>query len=1039
MPAVGAVCPAIAQAAETDDRPPSALREPTGKPWIAMDYGPSLTLTLEAGRENFAYKGLAIRLDEGPGGISQGNEFVVFDTDTLRYAASWIGPHFIDWRCIHFNGEHAVHPRLAGAILFQNPPGPGWARPGTDSFQDNRLVGRDARHYGPLDRRHAHWKGHYHYGNQVVLSYTVGRTHVLELPTSAGDDAMHGFARTLNVGPREQDLIVQIAHQPSAEIATHPLADDPQSPGFVTLAASQQAAVSEEEGTGEGEVQDKDDDAEDRELQSDEGINLGGGLAGMVEGSDAFDLVNKDFTIWAIADTDEGGTIFAKSPAEGRWRPGAKAFFIRNGRLCYDVGWVGVVQSERDERIDDGEPHVLAMTFTHATSTVRLYVDGRLAAGDELGTGEINDEHVVKIGFASPNFPENRSAFVGRLDDVRFYDRALDSAEIAAARNEVGRGLVARWDRAQDGVLVDRTGNHPARIVEVQEAAADEDWNDEATEGVGGFASELGNVLCVGLIGGPAGCEWITTDDGHVCLKIPAGGEPARLKVVYARVDGEAPSPRFEKLLAHMEPPQDLQPLTRGGPQKWQETVSTRPSVIGGTDGPFIAEAITVPHDNPYHSWMRLGGFDFFDDGRRAAVCTWQGDVWIVDGIGPDLDAQSTLTWRRIASGMFQPLGLKIVDGDIYVTCRDQITVLRDVNGDGETDYYENFNNDHQVTDHFHEFAVGLQTDADGNFYYAKCARHALEAVVPHHGTLLKVSKDGSKTEIIARGYRAPNGVCVNDDGTFFLSDQEGHWTPKNRINWVKPGGFYGNMMAYHDGRDVDDFEPPVCWIHNDYDRSPAEQVWVTSDKWGPLTGSLVTLSYGTGEIHLVLHEKVDGVMQGGLVRLPVADFPTGVIRGRFHPGDGQLYACGLFGWSSNKTAPGGFYRIRYTGRPVHLPISMHATRDGLTITFTEPLDRESATNYRNWSASRWQYRRTQNYGSEDYRISSRARRGRDRVRIETVELSDDNRTVRLRIRDMQPAMQMEVRYQIKSAAGDDLSSLIHHTVHKLGDEAALP
>jgi len=35
---------------------------------------------------------------------------------------------------------------------------------------------------------------------------------------------------------------------------------------------------------------------------------------------------------------------------------------------------------------------------------------------------------------------------------------------------------------------------------------------------------------------------------------------------------------------------------------------------------------------------------------------------------------------------------------------------------------------------------MGLQTDRDGNFYYAKAARHALPGLVPQHGTLLKVS-----------------------------------------------------------------------------------------------------------------------------------------------------------------------------------------------------------------------------------------------------------------------------------------------------------
>ena len=90
--------------------------------------------------------------------------------------------------------------------------------------------------------------------------------------------------------------------------------------------------------------------------------------------------------------------------------------------------------------------------------------------------------------------------------------------------------------------------------------------------------------------------------------------------------------------------------------------------------------------------------------------------------------------------------GLKIVKGRILVTCRDQIVLLNDLNGDGETDFYESFNSDAQVTNHFHEFAMGLQADEEGNLYYARSARHARPPLVPHHGTLLKVSADGSET-----------------------------------------------------------------------------------------------------------------------------------------------------------------------------------------------------------------------------------------------------------------------------------------------------
>ena len=72
----------------------------TGKPYIDMNYGPYLSASIEVGPENIAYKGIAIRLDDGPGGISKGNDFVIFETDTLRMAAAWSGDKFIDWRCI---------------------------------------------------------------------------------------------------------------------------------------------------------------------------------------------------------------------------------------------------------------------------------------------------------------------------------------------------------------------------------------------------------------------------------------------------------------------------------------------------------------------------------------------------------------------------------------------------------------------------------------------------------------------------------------------------------------------------------------------------------------------------------------------------------------------------------------------------------------------------------------------------------------------------------------------------------------------------
>src|SRR5881394_3291778 len=54
---------------------------------------------------------------------------------------------------------------------------------------------------------------------------------------------------------------------------------------------------------------------------------------------------------------------------------------------------------------------------------------------------------------------------------------------------------------------------------------------------------------------------------------------------------------------------------------------------------------------------LSAGRFDFTPDGKGAIVATWNGDVWRVDGV--TAAAPATLRWRRIASGFFQPLGVK--------------------------------------------------------------------------------------------------------------------------------------------------------------------------------------------------------------------------------------------------------------------------------------------------------------------------------------------------------------------------------------------
>lgn len=477
----------------------------------------------------------------------------------------------------------------------------------------------------------------------------------------------------------------------------------------------------------------------------------------------------------------------------------------------------------------------------------------------------------------------------------------------------------------------------------------------------------------------------------------------AKVRFFLSRADTDT----IEALSQTMNSPIDLIALTRGGTALSTPTVTTQ-SVAGKEDAAFVADKFPLPVENPYHSWMRPGGFDFTPDGKGAVVAMWNGDVWRVEGIKEK--APATLTWRRIASGLFQPLGVKFRGEELFITCRDQIAKLVDHNGDGEIDQIVCFNNDAQVTEHFHEFAMGLQTDAAGNFYYAKSARHALDSVVPQHGTLLKVSADGTTTQIVANGFRAANGVCLNEDGSFFVTDQEGHWTPKNRINHVKPGGFYGNMYGYSSVTDSADsaMQPPMVWMTNAKDRSPAELLWVPKAAWGNLGGSLLNLSYGTGRIFIVPHEEVNGRWQGAVCELPMPAFGTGIMRGRFGD-DGALYTSGMFAWAGNAQEPGGFYRIRRGSRTTPIPVAIQAEKHQLSVRFSDamaPVD---------CSIKVWNLQRTAQYGSKHF--------DEKELTIAQTKLSDDKRTVILVIPDLATTHCYELKI------GD---SLLHGTIHEL-------
>jgi hypothetical protein len=199
---------------------------------------------------------------------------------------------------------------------------------------------------------------------------------------------------------------------------------------------------------------------------------------------------------------------------------------------------------------------------------------------------------------------------------------------------------------------------------------------------------------------------------------------------------------------------------------------------------------------------------------------------------------------------------------------------------------------------------------------------------------------------------------------------------------------------------------------------------------WGPLSGSLLNLSYGYGKVFVVPHENLNGRRQGGMCALPIPSLPTGVMRGRFHPVDQQLYACGMFAWAGSATAPGGLYRLRLTGKPLFLPVGLRAQQGAIEITFTDPLDRATANKPEQYALKVWSLKRSANYGSQHHDEKP--------LTVSAAELSADGRTVRLSIPELAPTWGMEVVVRAQGAEpkeggrGETFERVIHNSIFQL-------
>ena len=435
--------------------------------------------------------------------------------------------------------------------------------------------------------------------------------------------------------------------------------------------------------------------------------------------------------------------------------------------------------------------------------------------------------------------------------------------------------------------------------------------------------------------------------------------------------------------------------LPKPATTQWPQWIETQGEL--GTQAPFATDRITIPFENPHGTLFFITAHDFFSDGT-AAVATMTGEVWLVKGIDNKLEK---LRWKRFATGLHQPLGMKIIEDKLYVLGRDQITCLQDLNGDDEADFYECVTNLMQTSPGGHDFIVGLEVDKQGRWYFASgnqgvCRIEDLRAGKP-------------MLQVLATGFRNPNGLGVSADERFITTSvQEGDWTPATSICQIELDQNLGAHFGAGGPRNGEPPEPVLMYMPRGEDNSASSQVFITSEKWATLKGdnNLIHLSSGGGSAWLVMRQQVNGTWQGAAVKIS-GNFDSGPQCARFNPKDGHLYVNGMQGWGSYTPKDGCFQRVRFTGGDKAMPVAFEARDNGVLIRFNQALkDVDAATCF----AQCWNYKYGPQYGSPEYSLKYADTPGHDPLEVRSVQKLDSGRALFLEIPQIIPASQIHLR-----------------------------
>ncbi|XVV15751.1 family 16 glycoside hydrolase [Actinoplanes sp. CA-131856] len=452
-------------------------------------------------------------------------------------------------------------------------------------------------------------------------------------------------------------------------------------------------------------------------------------------------------------------------------------------------------------------------------------------------------------------------------------------------------------------------------------------------------------------------------------------------------------------------------------------TAPGRKECTSGADTPGDGLPLTAVNPGYDLTDLRPPGFEpqvtgiaWRPDGKMV-ISTWggsdkvAGEVYLVSGA----TGAGPVTYKKIAEGLKEPMGIAVVDGLVYVSQKHELTELRDTNGD-------------QVLDarrtvavwpfggNFHEFAFGLLYK-DGNFHLNLSVSINLGGAttdpqpVGGRGTSIVVNRKTGQVTTVAGGLRTPNGIGWGDDGSIYVTDNQGGWLPSSKLVKIEKGAFYNHYTNPDGPYDAQPVTRPVLWLpQNQIANSPSTPVLLKS---GPFKGQFVIGDVTYGGLQRAYLEKVNGQEQGAVFR-HTQGLEAGVNRVSLGP-DGSLYVGGLGAdgnWGQEGKLRFGLQKLTPNGKNVFDMKTLKATPTGFAIEYTKPLSDETIANLpKAYGIEQWRYVPTPQYGGPEV--------DKETLKVTGAKVSGDRRTVTLTVEGLRRDRVVHLRSPRPFAARD--------------------